>query len=176
MITTSEIRKGTTFEMDGNLYQVVEVHHVKTKRSAVYRVKMRDLRAGHITEHSFNAGEKLATARVERRDMQYLYADEDNLTFMNTETYDQIGIAAVRAQLAEVRRRGLPGYQAYTIAHATDGEWAEVTREEEDNVAAIDELKKLQTVTGIFFQAASHALRGERLPEGLRAQIRFLLG
>jgi elongation factor P len=93
VITTSEIRKGTTFEMDGSLYQVVEVHHVKTKRSAVYRVKMRDLRAGHITEHSFNAGEKLATARVERRDMQYLYADEDNLTFMNTETFDQIPIA-----------------------------------------------------------------------------------
>lgn len=92
MITTSEIRKGTTFEMDGNLYQVVEVHHVKTKRSAVYRVKMRDLRAGHITEHSFNAGEKLATARVERREMQYLYADDDNLTFMNTETFDQIGV------------------------------------------------------------------------------------
>lgn len=92
MITTSDIRKGTTFEMDGSLYQVVEVHHVKTKRSAVYRVKMRDLRAGHITEHSFNAGEKLATARVERRDMQYLYADDDNLTFMNTETYDQTAL------------------------------------------------------------------------------------
>ena len=92
------------------------------------------------------------------------------------QTYDQIGAAAVRAQLAEVRRRGLRGYQAYTIAHATDGEWAEVTREEEDDVAAIDELKKLQTVAGIFLQAASHALRGERLSEGLKAQIRFLLG
>lgn len=92
MISTSDIRKGTTIEMDGSLYQVVEVHHVKTKRSAVYRVKMRDLRAGHITEHSFNAGEKLTVARVERREMQYLYDDDDNLTFMNTETYDQIAI------------------------------------------------------------------------------------
>ena len=93
MITTSEIKRGTTLEVDGALYQVVEVHHVKTKRSAVYRVKLRDLRAGHIVERSFNAGEKLTTARVERRDMQYLYAQDDRLTFMNTETYDQIEVA-----------------------------------------------------------------------------------
>jgi elongation factor P len=93
MITTSEIRKGTTVEVDEHLYQVVAVQHVKTKKSAVYKVKLRDLRAGHIIERSFNAGEKLAAARVERREMQYLYAEDDLLTFMNTETYDQISIA-----------------------------------------------------------------------------------
>ncbi len=92
MITTSEIKKGTTVEIDDHLYQIVEVRHVKTKRSAVYQVKMRDLRAGHITERSFNAGEKLAAARVERREMQYLYGDDLALTFMNTETYDQVSV------------------------------------------------------------------------------------
>ena len=64
MISTSELKKGLSLEVDGTLYQIVEVHHVKTKKSAVYRVKLKDLREGHIIEQSFNAGEKLATARV----------------------------------------------------------------------------------------------------------------
>ncbi len=92
MISTSEIKKGASVEVDGNLYQVVEVQHVKTKKSAVYRVKLRDLRGGHITERTFNAGEKLTAARVERRDMQFLYSDPDALTFMNTQTFDQISV------------------------------------------------------------------------------------
>ena len=93
MIGSGDLRRGTTVEVDGSLYQVVEAHHVKTKKSAVYRVKMRDMRAGHQIERTFNAGEKLTAARVERRAMQYLYSDGELLTFMNTETYDQIDIA-----------------------------------------------------------------------------------
>ena len=93
MIGTSDLKKGLSVEVDGTLYQIVDVHHVKTKRSAVYRVKLKDLRAGHITEHSFKAGEKLAAARVERREMQYLYGTEDLHTFMNTETFDQVEVA-----------------------------------------------------------------------------------
>ena len=89
MLSTGEIKKGVAVEVDGNLYQVIEVQHVKTKKSAVYKVKLRDLRAGHIIERSFNAGEKLVAARVERRDMQYLYGDQDGLTFMNTQTFEQ---------------------------------------------------------------------------------------
>lgn len=92
MISTGEIKRGVSVEVDGNLYQVVEVQHVKTKKSAVYRVKMRDLRGGHIIERTFNAGEKLAAARVERRDMQFLYSDATGLTFMNTQTFDQITV------------------------------------------------------------------------------------
>ena len=94
MIGTSELKKGLSVEVDGTLYQIVDVHHVKTKKSAVYRVKLKDLRAGHITERSFNAGEKLAAARVERREMQYLYGDGQIYTFMNTETFDQVEASA----------------------------------------------------------------------------------
>ena len=90
MIGTSDLKKGLSVEVDGTLYQIVDVHHVKTKKSAVYRVKLKDLRGGHIIERSFNAGEKLAAARVERREMQYLYGDGQIYTFMNTETFDQI--------------------------------------------------------------------------------------
>lgn len=92
MISTSEFKKGATVEVDGSLYRMEEVHHVKTKKSAVYRVKLRDLRGGHIIERTFNAGDKLTSARVERRKMQYLYGDGQNYTFMNSETYEQIEV------------------------------------------------------------------------------------
>lgn len=100
MIGTGDLKRGASVEVDGNLYQIVDVQHVKTKKSAVYRVKLRDLRAGHIIERTFNAGEKLVAARVERRDMQYLYGDQDALTFMNTQTYDQIAVPRGLAEQA----------------------------------------------------------------------------
>ena len=95
MITTSQFKRGSTVEVDGTLYKMEEVNHVKTKKSAVYRVKLRDLRGGHIIERTFNAGDRLATARVETRKMQYLYGDGTNYTFMNSETYDQIEVPAI---------------------------------------------------------------------------------
>lgn len=98
MISTSDFKKGSTVEVDGSLYRMEDVHHVKTKKSAVYRVKLRDLRAGHIIERTFNAGDKLPVARVERRTMQYLYNDGETYTFMNSETFDQITIPAAVIQ------------------------------------------------------------------------------
>jgi hypothetical protein len=94
------------------------------------------------------------------------------------QTYGGVGPALVAEQIAEVRRRGLAGYQAYTIAHASDEEWAVIVRDadEEDEMGAIDELRRLQAVAGLFLQAAACALRGEPLPDALRAQIRWLLG
>lgn len=94
------------------------------------------------------------------------------------QTYGGVGPEMVAEQIAEVRRRGLRGYQAYTIAHATDAEWSVLVREaqEEDNMEAIDELRRLQAVASLFLQAAGHALRGEPLPPDLRAQLRYLLG
>ena len=92
MISTSDFKRGATVEVDGNLYKMEDVQHVKTKKSAVYRVKLRDLRGGHIIERTFNAGDKLTAARVERRKMQYLYGDGENYTFMNSETFEQIDI------------------------------------------------------------------------------------
>ena len=69
MIGTSDLKKGISVEVDGTLYQVIDVHHVKTKKSAVYHVKLRDLRGGHTVEKSFNAGAKLTTcARREAAD------------------------------------------------------------------------------------------------------------
>jgi elongation factor P len=93
LIDTGDLRKGLTIELDGNLYQVVDWEHNKTGRGgAVVRLKLRDVRAGHIFERTWPAGSKFARARVERQAAQYLYSEGDLLYFMNKETYDQIAM------------------------------------------------------------------------------------
>jgi elongation factor P len=93
MIDTGDLRKGLTIELDGALYSVIDWEHNKTGRGgAKVRLKLRDVRAGHIIEHTYDAGAKFTRARVERQPAQFLYAEGDLYTFMNTETYDQIAI------------------------------------------------------------------------------------
>ena len=95
MIETGELRKGSTLEMDGKLYQVIEVEHLKIGRgSAQVRMKLRDLRDGHIVDKSVQAGARFTRARVERQSAQYLYAENNLHYFMNTETYDQFPLNA----------------------------------------------------------------------------------
>jgi len=95
MISTGELRKGVTIELDGKLYQILDYSHIKTGRgSAQVRIKLRDVRAGSTIDHTVQAGTKFARARVERREMQYLYTDGDFYHFMNTETFEQLGVAA----------------------------------------------------------------------------------
>jgi elongation factor P len=93
MIDTGDLRKGLTIELDGALYSIVDWEHNKTGRGgAKVRLKLRDVRAGHIIEQTYDSGAKFTRARVERQPAQYLYADGEIYTFMNTETYDQISI------------------------------------------------------------------------------------
>ncbi|HWQ27389.1 MAG TPA: elongation factor P [Dehalococcoidia bacterium] len=93
MISTGELKKGLTLEIDGVVYQVLDYQHIKMGRgSAQVRLKLRDVRGGHTVEKTVQAGEKFARARVERHQMQYLYNDGELWHFMNTETYDQIAL------------------------------------------------------------------------------------
>ncbi len=92
MISGRELRKGIIIELDGTLYQVVDYQHIKMKRTALARVKLRDLTAGHTIERSFQSNDKLVRARLESRSMQYLYNDEDIYHFMDTESFEQIEI------------------------------------------------------------------------------------
>jgi elongation factor P len=93
MIDTGDLRKGLTIELEGNLYSIVDWEHNKTGRGgAVVRLKMRDVRAGHIIERTWPAGSKFQRARVERQPAQYLYQDGDIYYFMNKETFDQIAM------------------------------------------------------------------------------------
>ncbi|MFC2005516.1 elongation factor P [Chloroflexota bacterium] len=94
MISGSELRKGVIIELEGKLYQVIDYHHVKMKRTALARVKLRDIRAGHTIEQSFQSDQKFTRARLDFRSMQYLYNDGDLYYFMDEENFEQMPIDA----------------------------------------------------------------------------------
>jgi len=93
MIDSGELRKGITIELDDKLYQVVDYQHIKVGRgSATVRLKLRDIRSGHNIDRSFQASEKFTRARLESRNMQYIYNDGNAYYFMDQETFEQIPI------------------------------------------------------------------------------------
>ena len=95
MITAGDFRNGITFEMDGQVYQVVEFQHVKPGKGAAFvRTKMKNVITGAVVETTFNPTDKFEEAFVERNNMEYLYNDGDLYYFMDTETYDQIPIGS----------------------------------------------------------------------------------
>lgn len=95
MISTAELRKGATIELDGKLFSILEYNHIKTGRgSAQVRIRLRDVRSGSTIEHTVQAGTKFTRAHVERREMQYLYSDDQFYYFMNNENYEQIPVTA----------------------------------------------------------------------------------
>jgi elongation factor P len=90
MIDVNELRKGTTFTMDGELYRVFEYQHHKPGRGkAIIRTTLRNLRTGATIQHNFISGDRVEDIRVETVEVEYLYADGDFLHFMNLETYEQ---------------------------------------------------------------------------------------
>ncbi len=100
MISTNDFKTGVTIEMDGDVWTVVDFQHVKPgKGSAFVRSKLKNVRTGAVVERTFNAGEKLPKARVDRREMQYLYNDGAAYNFMDNENYDQLSIS--RDQLGD---------------------------------------------------------------------------
>jgi elongation factor P len=95
MISTSDLKKGVTIELEGQLYQIVDYQHLKLGRgTAQVRVKLRDIRAGHTTERTFQAGERFPQARLDYRSMQYLYQDGELYYFMDTDNFEQISLEA----------------------------------------------------------------------------------
>lgn len=90
MISAGDFRNGITFEMDGNVVQVIEFQHVKPGKGAAFvRTKYKNVIIGAVVERSFNPTDKYPTAYIERKDMQYLYSDGDLYYFMDMETYEQ---------------------------------------------------------------------------------------
>jgi elongation factor P len=93
MISAGDFRNGLTVEMDGSVFQILEFQHVKPGKGAAFvRTKLKNVINGGVVEKSFRPTEKFPQARIDRVDMQYLYADGDLFNFMNTETYDQVAL------------------------------------------------------------------------------------
>ena len=90
MIDANKLRKGVTFEIDGELFKVIDYSHNKTARgSATIRTKIRNLRSGATTERTFTSSERVQDIRLDHQEVQFLYQDGDLYYFMNTETYEQ---------------------------------------------------------------------------------------
>jgi elongation factor P len=91
MISTSDFHTGITIELEGEIYTVLEFQHVKPGKGAAFvRSKLKNLRTGSIIDRTFRAGEKMARAHLERREMEYLYREDDTFHMMDMETYEQI--------------------------------------------------------------------------------------
>lgn len=93
MISTSDFRTGLTIELDDDAYQVVDFQHVKPGKGAAFvRAKVKNIKTGQVLEKTFRAGEKMPAARIDRKDMEYLYEDGLFYHFMDSETYEQTAI------------------------------------------------------------------------------------
>jgi len=95
MIVAGDFKNGVTFELDGQIYQVVEFQHVKPGKGAAFvRTKLKNIVTGATIERTFNPTDKMPKAHIERKEMQYLYNDGDLYYFMDTETYEQLPIGS----------------------------------------------------------------------------------
>ena len=93
MISAGDFRNGLTIEVENNVLQIVEFQHVKPGKGAAFvRTKLKNIKSGGVVERTFRPTEKFPQARIDRKDMQYLYADGDLFYFMDTETYDQVAL------------------------------------------------------------------------------------
>ncbi|MCR5375047.1 MAG: elongation factor P [Lachnospiraceae bacterium] len=93
MISAGDFRNGMTIEYDGKVCQIIEFQHVKPGKGAAFvRTKLKDVKNGGVVETSFRPTEKFPAARIDRKDMQYLYNDGDLYYFMDLESYEQIGL------------------------------------------------------------------------------------
>ena len=93
MISTNQFKNGTHIDVEGTIFKIVEFQHVKPgKGGAFVRTKLKNVLTGQVVDRTFNAGTKVDTATVDKREMQYLYQDGDDYVFMDSDTYDQIHV------------------------------------------------------------------------------------
>jgi len=95
MVMAGDFRNGVTFELDGQVFQIIEFQHVKPGKGAAFvRTKCRNLKTGSVVERTFNPNDKFEQARLERRDMQFLYRDGDLYYLMDTDNFEQFPFSA----------------------------------------------------------------------------------
>ena len=161
MISGSELRKGVIIELDGKLYQVIEYRHVKMKRTALARVKLRDIRAGHTIEQSFPSDQKFSRVRLEFRGMQYLYNDGDLYYFMDEDNFEQVPLSS--SQLGDA------------INYLKEGRSVQVSSYKEE-IVGIElpisvELEVVDTGPGFKGDTATAGTKPATLETGLTIQV-----
>jgi elongation factor P len=166
MISVNDFKTGLTIELDNGIWQVVEFQHVKPGKGAAFvRSKLRNLRNGNIQEKTFRAGEKVQKALVETRRMQYLYESGGEYTFMDNETYDQIGLSEERLEyelnyLIENMEVQIVSYKGETIGI---------------QLPNTVELEVIETDPGIRGDTATGGSKPAKLVTGFTVQVPFFV-
>ena len=161
MINATELRRGVIIELEDKLYQVVDYQHVKMKRTALARVKLRDINAGHTVERTFQSDERLVRARLDSRQMQYLYNDGDLYYFMDQENFEQMPLTS--RQLGDA------------LDYLKEGNSVEVSSYK-DEVVGIAlpitvELEVTETEPGFKGDTATAGTKPAKLETGLSIQV-----
>ena len=116
MATTNDLKNGMVLKLDGQLWSVVEFQHVKPgKGGAFVRTKLKNVLSGRVLDKTFNAGVKVETTTVDRRDYQFLYRDGTDFVFMDTSTYDQVNVS--EATVGDAAHFLLEGQMAVLAMH-----------------------------------------------------------
>jgi elongation factor P len=116
MISTGDLKKGITIELDGQLFTIVDWQHIKMGRGgAIVRTKLRNIRSGSLTERTFDAGERFPRAFLERRPVQYSYNDGDTYYFMDNESYETVALTG--EQLGDAKSYLLDGMQLEIVSY-----------------------------------------------------------
>ncbi len=165
-VSTNEFKNGWTLALDGNLMQVIEFQHVKPgKGHAFVRSKLKNIRTGSVIEKTFRAGETIERANIDKREMQYLYRDNDGFVFMDNETYDQINVAP--ATLGDTANFLVEGSSAILLMYGS-----EIVNTE---LSASVELAISETEPGIQGDRVSGATKPATLETGLTIQVPLFL-
>ncbi|MSQ37251.1 MAG: elongation factor P [Chloroflexi bacterium] len=162
MVSTGEIKRGMTIELDGILYQIVEFQHIKLGRgSAQVRMKLRNVRRGDLVEKTFQAGDRFARARLDHRNVQFQYHDGDLYHFMDTGNYEQVALDAT--QLGDA------------VSYLTDG-MVVILNEYEGDPIGVDMpasivLEVTEVEFGIKGDTATGATKPATLETGLKLNV-----
>jgi elongation factor P len=161
-VSTNDLKRGMTLDLDGTLFQVVEFQHVKPgKGGAFVRTKLRNMKTGAVVDRTFNAGVNVGLAIVERKDMQFLYRDGNDFVFMDITSYDQHSVpAAVVGDAAEYLTEGSTANVAMHGGYAIGVE-----------LPASVVLRVTKADPGVRGDRVSGALKAATLETGLVVQV-----
>ena len=163
MATTADFKNGLCLEFNNDLYTIVEFQHVKPgKGSAFVRTKLKNLRTGKVIDNTFNSGVKVTTARIERRPHQFLYKDDMGYHFMDSKTFEQVGL---EANLIEGYEFIKEGQEVDVIYHAETETPLNV------ELPPFVELKIVYTEPGIKGDTATNATKPAKLETGAEIQV-----
>jgi elongation factor P len=162
VISSNDFRPGVVVTLDGDLYAIVSSQHVKRGRGSAYvRARVRNLKTGAITERTFNAGERVPHAFLERRDMQYLYHQDDEFIFMDQRSYEQ---TSLRTDLLGDATKYLRDNTVVTVVYFED---RPIAVELPHSVALV----VVETAPGIRGDTASGGSKPARVETGAVVQV-----